>query len=73
MSDLPSHQPTHPIRDFFQGLGNVAEFLKESTLALIELATGRWPQPFGARRRRPEAPTQGMGPIDRISPFPVDE
>jgi len=72
MPQPPRVQRPHPVRNFFQGLGNVAEFLRESALALIEVAVGRWPKPF-SERRRPKAPDQGLGPIEKIAPFPTDD
>lgn len=65
--------PRRPIRNFFRGVGEIAEFTRESALALFEVAIGRWPQPFGARPRPPKAPNQGKGPLEKIAPFPVDD
>jgi hypothetical protein len=73
MSRTPPHQPRRPIRGFLRGLGNVADFLKESALAMFELASGRWPQPAREPRRDAKAPNEGMGPIEKILPFPSDE
>lgn len=73
MSQPSPRESTHPIRAFFRGLGNIGEFLRESALALMEVAIGRWPQPFGELRPRPKAQDRGLGPIDKIAPFPVDE
>ena len=36
---------------FFRGLGELAEFVKESAFAVLEVAFGRWPQPYGDRSR----------------------
>jgi hypothetical protein len=68
-----SQPARHPIRNFFTGLRNIADFVGESVLALIKVATGRWPRAFGEVRRKPSAPDQGRGPIERIAPFPVDD
>jgi hypothetical protein len=73
MSQPSPRRPAHPIRNFFRGLGEITEFLRESALALIEVAIGRWPKPFGEPRRRPRAPDQGLGPIGKSAPFPVDD
>jgi hypothetical protein len=61
------------MRGFFRGLGEVAEFLREGALAVLEVALGRWPRPFGAPPRKPKAPNQGMGPLKKIAPFPTDD
>lgn len=61
------------IRGFFRGLREVAEFLKESVIAVTEVVIGRWPQPFGAPRRKPKPPNQGMGPIEKVAPFPTED
>jgi hypothetical protein len=68
-----SQPAPHPIRNFFTGLRNIADFVGESALALIKVAMGRWPRPFGEAGRKPNAPNQGLGPIEKIAPFPVDD
>lgn len=68
-----SEPAPRPIRNVFAGLRNIADFVGESALALIRVATGRWPRPPREARRKPGAPNQGVGPIDRIAPFPVDD
>jgi len=73
MSQPTPKPPASPLRGFWMGLGNIAEFVRESAVALIEVALGRWPQPFGERRRRPKAPDKGLGPIEKIAPFPTDD
>ena len=73
MSQTTPRPPSHPIRNFFRGVGNITEFLRESALALIEVVIGRWPQPFGARRRPPKAPDEGLGPVEKVAPFPIDD
>ena len=73
MSQPTPNPPASPLRGFLQGVGNIAEFARESAVALIEVAIGRWPQPFGEGRRRPKAPNEGLGPIEKIAPFPTDD
>jgi hypothetical protein len=58
---------------FFRGLCEVAEFLRESTVAVLEVVTGKWPKPEGPVSREPRAPNQGMSPIKKIAPFPSDD
>lgn len=65
--------PITRIRVFFRGLGEVGAFVWECTVAVFEICIGRWPQPEGARRRRPKAPNEGMGPVEKIAPFPTQE
>jgi hypothetical protein len=65
--------PPIKVRGFFRGVGELAEFLREAAVAVFEVAIGKWPQPFGSGGRKPKAPNQGMGPIERISPFPTDD
>jgi hypothetical protein len=70
----PSPRPRpHPIRNVLRGLGNIIEFLRESALAVVELVIGRWPQPFGELRKKPTPPNQGLGPIEKIAPFPTED
>jgi hypothetical protein len=49
MSHRDSETPPSKVLDFFRGLGELTEFLKESGLAVLEVAVGRWPQPVGDR------------------------
>ena len=49
MSHRDSETPPSKGLGFFRGLGELTEFLKESALAVLEVASGRWPQPFGDR------------------------
>ena len=63
--------PTRP--GFFRGLGEFAEFVRESAFALIEVAVGRWPQPFGEMRRTPRAAGQDKGLIKQIAPYPTED
>ena len=49
MSHRDSETPPSKVLGFFRGLGELTEFLKESGLAVLEVAVGRWPQPFGDR------------------------
>lgn len=51
MSHWNSETPPSKVLGFFRGLGELAEFAKESGLAVLELAFGRWPQPFGERTK----------------------
>ena len=51
MSQRNSGPPPSRIRGFFRGLGELAQFLKASALAVLEVAFGRWPRAFGARSR----------------------
>ena len=51
MSHRDSETPPSKVVGFFRGLGELTEFLRESALAVLELAVGRWPQPFGDRAR----------------------
>ena len=47
---MPHGRPETPRShglSFFRGLGELAEFLKESALAVLEVAIGRWPKPYG--------------------------
>jgi hypothetical protein len=73
MTEPSPRQPSHPIRAFFSGLRNVAEFVGEAVLAVIRVVTGRWPQTTVEARRRPKPPNQGLGPIEKIAPFPTDD
>jgi hypothetical protein len=65
--------PPAKVRGFFRGLGEVAEFLRESLVAVFEVLTGKWPQPFGSTPRKPKPPNQGMSPIKKIAPYPTDD
>jgi hypothetical protein len=51
MSQRDSETPPSKVLGFFRGLGELTEFLKESALAVLEVAVGRWPQPYGDRAR----------------------
>jgi hypothetical protein len=73
MSPPEPQSPPTKVRGFLHGLGEVAEFLREAAVAVFEVAIGKWPQPFGARERKPKAPDQGMSPIQKISSFPADD
>ena len=73
MSHRNSETPPSKVPGFFRGLGEIAEFLRESALAVLEVAIGRWPQPFGEPRPKPKAPDQGVGPIKKIAPFPTED
>ncbi len=46
-----SRNATFAWSQFFCGLGELAEFLKESALAVLEVAFGRWPKPYDDRSR----------------------
>lgn len=61
------------IRGFLRGLGELAEFLRESGLAVVEVAISRWPQPFGAMRRKRKASGKGPRLIEKIAPFPTED
>lgn len=65
--------PTAKVHGFFRGLGEVGEFLKESVLAVIEVALGRWPRPVGEPRRKPRAPDEGPSLIKKIAPYPTED
>ncbi len=77
MSAPDPESPPAKVRGFFRGLGEVAEFLRESAMAVFEVVTGKWPQPFGSGPRKPKLepkpPNEGMGPIQKIAPFPTDD
>ena len=73
MTEPSPRQPSHPIRAFFSGLRNVAGFVGEAVLAVIKVAAGRWPQTTMEARRRSKAPNRGLGPIEKIAPFPTDD
>jgi hypothetical protein len=73
MSPSDPTPPPAKVRRFFRGLGEVAEFLREGALAVFEVALGKWPQPVGTRPGKPKAPDQGMGPLEKIAPFPTDD
>ena len=49
MSHRDSETPPSKVVGFFRGLGELTEFLRESALAVLEVAVGRWPQPYGDR------------------------
>ncbi len=51
MSHRASEKPRSKVRGFFRGLGELTEFLRESALAVLEVAVGRWPEPFAERPR----------------------
>lgn len=51
MSQRDSETPPSKVLGFFRGLGEITEFLRESALAVLEVAVGRWPQPSGDRAR----------------------
>ena len=51
MSHPDSKTPPSKVLGFFRGLGELTEFLRESALAVLEVAVGRWPQPYGDRAR----------------------
>jgi hypothetical protein len=61
------------VRDILRGLGELGEVLKEGTVALIEVAIGRWPKPFAAPSEEPKAPNEGMGPIKKLAAFPAED
>jgi hypothetical protein len=73
MSPPETETPPAKVRGFLRGLGEVAEFLRESAIAVFEVALGRWPKPYGGSPRKPKAPNKGMGPIEKIAPFPTDD
>jgi hypothetical protein len=73
MSQLHPERPRTPLGEFFRGAGEVAAFIGEGALAVFELCIGKWPQPAGGRRRKPKPPTEGMGPVEKISPFPTQD
>lgn len=60
-------------RGLLRGLGEVAEFLREVTVAAYEVLTGKWPKPFGISSRQLKTPSDGIGPVERITPFPIDD
>jgi hypothetical protein len=51
MSRRDSATPPSKVLGFFRGLGELTEFFRESALAVLEVAIGRWPLPFGDRPR----------------------
>jgi hypothetical protein len=51
MSHRDSETPPSKVLGFFRGVGEITEFLRESALAVLEVAIGRWPQPFADRPR----------------------
>lgn len=73
MSRSSPSQPSHPVRSFIRGVGNIGEFVREAAVALVEVAIGRGAKPFGTQRRAPKAPHDGLGPIEKIVPFPIDD
>lgn len=73
MSPPEPQTPPAKVRGVLRGLGEVAEFLRESAVAVFELVIGRWPQPFGSGPRKPKAPNEGKGPLEKIAPYPLDD
>ena len=61
------------LRGVWRGLGELAEFLRESARAMIDVAIGRWPQPFGEMRRKRTAMSPVQDLIKKITPYPVDD
>lgn len=51
MSHRDSETPPSKVLGFFRGIGELTEFLRESGLAVLEVAVGRWPEPFAVRSR----------------------
>jgi hypothetical protein len=47
----PTPRQTPPVRGFFTGLANLAEFLRECAIAGIEVVIGRPAKPSGKTRR----------------------
>ncbi len=66
------HTPTK-VRGLLRGLGEVAEFLREVTVAGCEVLIGKWPRPLGQRSRQLKTPSQEIGPVEQIAPFPIDD
>ena len=62
--------PLARIRGFFHGLAEVAEFLRESTVAILEVALGNWPRPYGPDTPKLEAPNYRAHPIERTGHIP---
>jgi hypothetical protein len=73
MSPPETRSPPTKVRGFLHGVGEVAEFLRESAVAVFEVVLGKWPQPYGQGVRKPKAPNKGRGPIAKIAPFPTDD
>lgn len=73
MSPAKAKGPSTKVRSFIRGVGEVGAFVRECAVAVFEICLGRWPQPVGARRRKPEPPDEGLGPIEKVAPFPSQD
>ncbi|HEY2358714.1 MAG TPA: hypothetical protein VGH86_14775 [Phenylobacterium sp.] len=74
MSPANAKRPASKLRNFFRGLGEVGAFVGDCALAVFEVCVGRWPQAVGERRRpKAKPPNEGMGPIEKVLPFPTED
>lgn len=73
MSTANSNRLGVSARSIVRGLREIGVFVGECAAAVLELCLGQWPSTRGPRRRKPTAPDDGMGPLEKSSSYPLED